>query len=39
VRRWELPLCDILTDDCVRKAMNAVDGVWNDRIETPPVTL
>ena len=27
-----LAFSDILTDDCVRQAMNAVEGVWKDRI-------
>ena len=34
-----LAFSDILTDDCVRQAMNAVEGVWKDRIYTPLVTL
>ena len=34
-----LPFSDILTDDFIRQAMNAVDGVWKDRIYTPLVTL
>jgi hypothetical protein len=34
-----LPFSDILTDDFVRQAMAAVDGVWKDRIYTPLVTL
>jgi hypothetical protein len=34
-----LPFSDILTEDFVRQAMNAVDGVWKDRIYTPLVTL
>jgi hypothetical protein len=34
-----LPFSDILTDGFIRQAMNAVDGVWKDRIYTPLVTL
>ena len=34
-----MPFSDILTDDFIRQAMNAVDGVWKDRIYTPLVTL
>ena len=34
-----LAFSDILTGDCVRQAMNAVEGVWKDRIYTPLVTL
>ena len=34
-----LPFSDILTDDFIRQAMNAVDGVWKERIYTPLVTL
>src|SRR5262245_13664905 len=34
-----LPFSDILTDTFVMQAMNAVDGVWKDRIYTPLVTL
>jgi hypothetical protein len=34
-----LPFSDILTDDFVRQAMDAVEGVWKDRIYTPLVTL
>jgi DDE family transposase len=34
-----LPFSDILTDDFVRQAMNAVDGIWKDRIYTPLITL
>jgi hypothetical protein len=34
-----LPFSDILTDDFIRQAMAAVDGVWKDRIYTPLVTL
>jgi len=34
-----LPFSDILTDDSIRQAMNALDGVWKDRIYTPLVTL
>jgi len=34
-----LPFSDVLTDDFIRQAMNAVDGVWKDRIYTPLVTL
>jgi len=34
-----LPFSDILTDDCVKQAMSAVEGIWKDRIYTPLVTL
>jgi Transposase DDE domain len=34
-----LPFSDVLTDDFIRQAMNAADGVWKDRIYTPLVTL
>src|SRR3954454_3123364 len=34
-----LPFSDILTEDFIRQALNAVDGVWKDRIYTPLVTL
>jgi hypothetical protein len=34
-----LPFSDKLTDDFVRQAMAAIEGVWKDRIYTPLVTL
>jgi hypothetical protein len=34
-----LPFSDILTDGFIRQAMDAVEGVWKDRIYTPLVTL
>src|SRR6188768_2661777 len=39
VQDGALAFGDILTDDFVRQAMAAVEGVWEDRIYTPVMTL
>jgi hypothetical protein len=36
-RDGDLPLCDVLSEDLVERALTAIEGSWPDRTYSPPV--
>ena len=39
LQEGKLPFADVLSDETIKPALNAIEFVWKDRIYTPLVTL